>query len=51
MHVTVLRASTGVRRSYGGIFRSARKIMHAIHSYVGCYSKVSDVVEMNGCKC
>jgi len=50
LHLSILKASREVERSYGIAYRSARKVMHAIHRYreaEGGSGKLSGIIEMD----
>ena len=49
LHLSILKASREVERSYGIAYRSARKVMHAIHKGEdeGGSWKLSGIIEMD----
>jgi len=50
LHISILKASREIEHSYGIAYRSARKIMYAIHRYSGNSGrsrKTSRIIEMD----
>ena len=50
LHISILKASREIEHSYGIAYRSARKIMYAIHGYCGNSGrsrKTSGIIEMD----